>query len=117
MSRNGVSALSCCLFLQACSSPEQGVETQNGNNSVDVDAGFVPVTDAMLRNPDPSDWLMYSRTYDAQRFSPLDSINQDNVANLERAWVKPLPAGVIEIIPIVWLPIPIRDIHANATLA
>jgi hypothetical protein len=23
----------------------------------------------------------------------------------------------IEIIPIVWLPIPIRDIHANATLA
>ena len=32
---------------------------------------FVPVTTEMLRNPSPEDWLMFSRTYDAQRFSPL----------------------------------------------
>ncbi|HUF72747.1 MAG TPA: PQQ-binding-like beta-propeller repeat protein [Gammaproteobacteria bacterium] len=63
---------------------------------------FVPVTEAMLRNPDPADWLMYSRTYDAQRFSPLDQIDRDNVADLAIAWTKPLPAGVIEIIPIVY---------------
>ncbi|MDX1562500.1 MAG: hypothetical protein R3305_06210, partial [Gammaproteobacteria bacterium] len=55
-----------------------------------------------LENPDPSDWLMYSRTYDARRFSPLDQINRDNVADLERAWSIPLPSGVIEIIPIVY---------------
>ncbi|MGD8339855.1 MAG: PQQ-dependent dehydrogenase, methanol/ethanol family, partial [Gammaproteobacteria bacterium] len=36
---------------------------------------FKPVTKAMLEDPDPADWLMYSRTYDAQRFSPLDQIN------------------------------------------
>ena len=41
-----------------------------------------PVTDAMLRDPDPADWLMYSRTYDAQRFSPLDEIDRDNVGSL-----------------------------------
>ena len=32
---------------------------------------FVPITDKTLLNPAPEDWLMYSRTYDAQRFSPL----------------------------------------------
>jgi alcohol dehydrogenase (cytochrome c) len=60
-----------------------------------------PVTDAMLRNPDPADWLMYSRTYDAQRYSPLAKINRGNVASLTRAWSKPLPAGGLEIIPLV----------------
>jgi PQQ-dependent dehydrogenase (methanol/ethanol family) len=66
-----------------------------------ADESFVPVTDEMLENPDPADWLMYSRTYDAQRFSPLDQIDRDNVGRLERTWSKPLPAGVIEEIPIV----------------
>src|SRR5690606_18617974 len=60
------------------------------------------VTDEMLENPDPEDWLMYSRTYDAQRFSPLDEINRDNVARLRKAWSVALPEGVVEIIPIVY---------------
>ncbi len=61
-----------------------------------------PVTDAMLRDPDPSDWLMYSRTYDAQRFSPLAEINRDNVGSLALAWSKPLSSGQLEIIPLVY---------------
>ena len=61
-----------------------------------------PVTDDVLKNPDAADWLMYSRTYDAQRFSPLDQINRSNVGTLERAWSKPLAAGPLEIIPIVY---------------
>src|SRR5690606_4460698 len=61
-----------------------------------------PVTDDVLERPDPADWLMYSRTYDAQRFSPLDQINRDNVAALEKAWTKPLPPGNIEIVPLVY---------------
>jgi hypothetical protein len=28
---------------------------------------YVPVTQQMLENPSPDDWLMFSRTYDAQR--------------------------------------------------
>ena len=60
-----------------------------------------PVTDAMLRDPDPADWLMYSRTYDAQRYSPLSQINKSNVASLALAWSKPLAAGPLEIIPLV----------------
>ena len=34
-----------------------------------------PVSDAMLRDPDPNDWLIYRRTYDGWGYSPLDQIN------------------------------------------
>src|SRR5437660_2691025 len=62
---------------------------------------FKPVTQEMLLNPSPDDWLMYSRTYDAQRFSPLNQINRQNVSRLTQVWKNDLPAGTIEIIPIV----------------
>ena len=61
-----------------------------------------PVTQQMLVNPSPDDWLMYSRTYDAQRYSPLKQINRQNVANLKPAWVHELGNGTIESIPIVY---------------
>jgi glucose dehydrogenase len=35
-----------------------------------------------LANPEPGNWLTNHRTYDAQRYSPLDRINKDNVKNL-----------------------------------
>ena len=31
---------------------------------------FKPVTQEMLLNPSPNDWLMFSRTYDAQTVQP-----------------------------------------------
>jgi len=34
------------------------------------------VTDAMLRNPDPADWLMIRRDYKANNYSPLNQINK-----------------------------------------
>ena len=46
---------------------------------------FIPVTDAMLENPDQDDWLMISRTYDAQRYSPLDDTNKVTVPSLTLA--------------------------------
>src|ERR1051325_344900 len=66
------------------------------------DKSFVPVTDRMLQNPSPDDWLMYSRTYDAQRFSPLKQINKSNVSQLRAAFTKELGPGVQESIPIVY---------------
>jgi alcohol dehydrogenase (cytochrome c) len=59
-------------------------------------------TDKVLLNPDPSDWLMYSRTYDNQRFSPLDQINRDNVNQLELAWSRAMHPGTQENIPLVY---------------
>lgn len=60
-----------------------------------------PVTEAMLLNPDPSDWLMYSRTYDNQRFSPLDQINRQNVSQLKMVWSRGMHPGTQESIPLV----------------
>ena len=34
----------------------------------------------------PGDWLTYGRTYDEQRFSPLDQVNKDTVSRLGVAW-------------------------------
>ena len=48
---------------------------------------FVPVTDAMLTNPDPADWLMIRRNYQAWSYSPLTQITADNVKNLRLKWV------------------------------
>ncbi|HJT86725.1 MAG TPA: PQQ-binding-like beta-propeller repeat protein [Bryobacteraceae bacterium] len=62
---------------------------------------FKPVTQEMLLHPSPGDWLMYSRTYDAQRYSPLTQINKQNVGKLEVAWVRGLQQGQTETIPIV----------------
>ena len=71
--------------------------------TVDLPAqSFVPVTDAMLRDPDPADWLMVHRTYDFQAFSPLDEITRDNVGELRLAWMRAMDAGSQQIRPLVY---------------
>ncbi|MBV9506033.1 MAG: PQQ-binding-like beta-propeller repeat protein [Acidobacteriia bacterium] len=47
---------------------------------------FQAVTEALLRNPPPGDWLNWRRTDDAWGYSPLDQINQRNVRQLQLAW-------------------------------
>jgi PQQ-dependent dehydrogenase (methanol/ethanol family) len=59
------------------------------------------VTEGMLQDPDSSDWLMFSRTYDNQRFSPLQQINRENVDQLKMAWTRGIGPGVQETIPLV----------------
>src|SRR2546421_11602313 len=41
------------------------------------------VTFERLFNPEPQNWLMNHRTYDAQRHSPLDQINKSNIKDLK----------------------------------
>ena len=62
---------------------------------------FTPVTDAVLRNPDPDDWLMIHRTYDFQGYSPLDQITRENVDQLQLVWIRAMDAGPQEIRPLV----------------
>src|SRR5262245_61735167 len=63
---------------------------------------FVPVTDQMLSNPSPEDWLIFSRTYDAQRFSPLNQVNKQNIGQLTLAWTRGFGQGTTETIPTVY---------------
>ena len=62
---------------------------------------YKPVTDAMLLNPDPADWLMWWRTYNGWGYSPLDQINKTNVKDLKVAWTWSLTPGATETTPIV----------------
>ncbi|MBV9970254.1 MAG: PQQ-dependent dehydrogenase, methanol/ethanol family, partial [Xanthobacteraceae bacterium] len=41
------------------------------------------VTPQRLANPEPQNWLMNHRTYDGQRYSPLEKINKTNIGNLK----------------------------------
>ena len=56
-------------------------------------ADFVPVTDAMLQDPAPADWLMWRRTLDSWGYSPLDQIDQENVGQLRMVWSRALGRG------------------------
>ncbi|MFN7921505.1 MAG: PQQ-binding-like beta-propeller repeat protein [Bryobacteraceae bacterium] len=47
---------------------------------------FRPVTDAMLRKPDPADWLMIRGNYHAWSYSPLGQITAGNVKRLRLKW-------------------------------
>jgi alcohol dehydrogenase (cytochrome c) len=74
------------------------------NNSIDIallassvlamtsSALAADVTPERLLNPDkePQNWLMNHRTYDGQRFSPLERINKGNVKGLKLAYAVPL---------------------------
>src|ERR1700693_1462835 len=47
---------------------------------------FHPVTETMLRNPAPGDWLNWRRTDSAWGYSPLEQINRQNVNQLQLVW-------------------------------
>src|SRR5437773_9451243 len=56
-------------------------------------ASAAEVTPQRLVNPEPHNWLMNHRTYDGQRFSPLEKINKANVKRLKLAYAVPLGGG------------------------
>jgi len=91
---------SCCLFtaaslvssslLAAESMPEQQVRVAQ------MLEDFEPVTDAMIQNPDPADWLSWRRTLNSWGHSPLDQINRNNVDQLRMVWTRGLDDGIQE---------------------
>ena len=56
-------------------------------------AAITPVTDAMLANPPPADWLMWRRTLNSWGFSPLEQIDRRNVGQLRLVWTRRLADG------------------------
>ena len=63
---------------------------------------FVPVTDAMLQDPAPGDWLMWRRTLDGWGYSPLDQIDRENVGELRLVWTRGLAAGSQQGTPLAY---------------
>src|SRR6185295_4730534 len=51
---------------------------------------------------DEANWLMYGRTYDEHRFSPLQQISEGNVGRLGLLWSRELPTTRgVEATPLV----------------
>jgi alcohol dehydrogenase (cytochrome c) len=83
------------LLLAGASAMAQAPQAANPVTSL------TPVTDAMLRDPPASDWLMWRRTYNGWGYSPLDQINKDNVKDLRPVWTWSMTPGATETTPIV----------------
>ena len=77
------------LFLSACDqsappAPAASVETPQAvapAPRLDVDGARIAAADN-----EPGNWLSYGRSYDEQRYSPLDQVNDSNVSELGLAW-------------------------------
>lgn len=64
-------------------------------------AGYTPVSQAMLTNPAPENWLTWRRAHNGQGYSPLRQINAGNVDELTIAWAQALPPGATMTEPLV----------------
>ena len=62
---------------------------------------FVPVTDAMLREPPPENWIGFRNGYALWGYSPLDQIDAGNVTELRLVWSRAMQLGYQEVEPIV----------------
>ena len=69
---------------------------------------FAPVSDAVLQDPDPADWLNWRRTLDGWGYSPLDEIDTSNAGELQLAWSWGIEPGVSQTTPLV---LRRRDVH------
>src|SRR4029434_6792134 len=54
---------------------------------------YIPITDAMLQNPDPNDWLVIRHDQFASNYSPLNQITAANVGQLQTAWALSMNEG------------------------
>ena len=63
---------------------------------------FVPVTDVMLADPAPGDWLSWRRTVNGWGYSPLDQVDRTNVGDLRMVWTRALAPGRSEGTPLAY---------------
>ena len=63
---------------------------------------FVPVTDEMLLQPQPENWISFRNGYSLWGYSELDQINADNVGELRLVWSRAMREGYQEVEPLVY---------------
>ena len=103
MTNRSLASGQLAAYLQAGGVPavapgRQGKPEKQAPRGITVEGelkDYVPVTDAMLRNPDPADWLMIRRDYKANSFSPLNQITTQNANDLRLVWSWAMQDGVV----------------------
>ena len=69
------------LALAACGGQQSADQSSPASGPAQVDAARLANA-----NSEPGNWMASDRTYDGQRYSPLNQINADNVGQLGLAW-------------------------------
>ena len=91
-------ATQCVMVLTVATASLAGPQSAQAQPLSD----FVPVTDAVLQDPAPGDWLMWRRTLDSWGYSPLDQIDRDNVEAIQMVWTRALGPGLQQGTPLVY---------------
>jgi len=91
MSRLMILAAVCAAAggLAACSregARGAGAATEDASVAAAVAPARVDAARIVNADREPGNWMSYGRTYDEQRYSPLDRIGASNVAKLGLAW-------------------------------
>lgn len=84
------------LLLVACSPAEEAADTSEQTLTQGTDQAAPEVSNQgpaavnferlVAADSEPEQWMATGRTYSEQHYSPLDTINQDNVGQLGLAW-------------------------------
>lgn len=111
MPRNTVStraslglAITLALALSACSDSAQAPQAttpaadgaapaSSAQTAAAADPAAVDAERLLNADAERGQWLTYGRTYNEQRFSPLDQINDQNINQLGLAWFVDLPTN------------------------
>ena len=97
MKNNLLITIALLMLIFSCSQDNENTHILNSNQKIVSDkASNPPVTQVnkerlINANKDSRNWLSHGRTYDEQRYSPLQEINDGNVNNLGLAWYFDIP--------------------------
>ena len=91
------------FILGSCSkSNEEDISSSVSNLSGSSNIGLINDERIIAAESEPGNWLSHGRTYEEQRFSPLNKINKDTVKELGLVWSKDMGTNrALESTPIV----------------
>ncbi len=96
-------ALTLTFMQSALANPQSLTKSPTAQTGTSpVIAGAISQERLLDADKDQKNWLAYGRTYEEQRFSPLDQINKSTVKDLGLAWHKDMESKrALEATPIV----------------
>jgi PQQ-dependent dehydrogenase (methanol/ethanol family) len=74
------------VLLSGCSNDDSAPAEQETQAAQESRTAWIDAQRIINADSEPGNWLAHGRTFTEQRYSPLDQVNTDTVANLELAW-------------------------------
>src|SRR6476659_5455971 len=97
----GLKLAGALLLATICAADAQGPAARGTTVAPHPLTTYAPVTDEVLRNPNPNDWIMLRGNYEGYGFSTLKQIDKTNVKGLQLVWARTMAPGVNEGAPLI----------------